>query len=164
MHSALPLETLLVANDIPATISTGVTGASSAPASNEPTRPRDEAEDAAAAVADPSFPELEDFLRSFEHHFHSGCALKCASFISLASTWYCVLPSEPRAYHHSPSILLTVRLSWLGCFSCTNERCFFEKIMNAFMGRRILLSLAHGLCGSLRWATAAADAAAAAAF
>lgn len=28
--------------------------------------------------------------------------------------------------------------------------------MKAFMGRRILLSLAHGLCGSLCWPTTAA--------
>lgn len=82
-----------------------------------------------------------DFFRSLLHHFQSGWALKWASFTwhrgqgapSLthpledareetrggrvtwkAKSWYFCFSLGPRAYHHSPRILLTVRLSWLG--------------------------------------------------
>lgn len=54
-----------------------------------------------------------------------------------ARSWYCCFSLGPRAYHHSPRILLTVRLSWLGCRWCTRARWRLLKIMNAFMGRRM---------------------------
>lgn len=54
-----------------------------------------------------------------------------------AKSWYCCFSLGPRAYHHSPRILLTVRLSWLGCRWCTRARWRLLKIMNAFMGRRM---------------------------
>uniref|UniRef100_A0A182IQS0 Uncharacterized protein n=1 Tax=Anopheles atroparvus TaxID=41427 RepID=A0A182IQS0_ANOAO len=122
--------------------------------SNESIRPR--LLPAAGAPVDdppppaaPSFADEDDLRRSFEHHFHSGCALKWASLTSLASSWYLVFSSGFSAYHHSPRILLTVRLSWFGCFWCTSARWRLEKIMNAFIGRRIFASfLFRGLCGS----------------
>lgn len=54
-----------------------------------------------------------------------------------AKSWYCCFSLGPRAYHHSPRILLTVRLSWLGWRWCTRARWRLLKIMNAFMGRRM---------------------------
>lgn len=82
-------------------------------------------------------PSDSDFLRSLLHHFQSGWALKWASFTWKARSWYCCFSLGPRAYHHSPRILLTVRLSWLGCRWCTRARWRLLKIMNAFMGRRM---------------------------
>ena len=52
-----------------------------------------------------------------------------------AKSWYFCFSLGPRAYHHSPKIFDTVRLSWLGWRWCTKARCRFEKIMNAFIGR-----------------------------
>lgn len=105
-----------------------------------------------------------DFFRSLLHHFQSGWALKWASFTWQeragrpftqrptrehweeprrgritwkARSWYFCFSLGPRAYHHSPRILLTVLLSWLGCRWWTKARCRLLKIMKAFMGRRI---------------------------
>ncbi len=52
-----------------------------------------------------------------------------------AKSWYFCFSLGPRAYHHSPKIFDTVRLSWLGWRWCTKARWRFEKIMNAFIGR-----------------------------
>ena len=54
-----------------------------------------------------------------------------------ARSWYCCFSVGVKAYHHSPNILLTVLLSWLGWHWCTRARCRLLKIMNAFMGRRM---------------------------
>jgi len=54
----------------------------------------------------------------------------------LARSWYCFFSSGFSAYHHSPSILLTDRLSWFGCRWWTRVRCRLLKIMKAFIGRR----------------------------
>lgn len=54
-----------------------------------------------------------------------------------AKSWYFCFSLGPRAYHHSPRILLTVLLSWFGCRWCTNARWRLLKIINAFIGRRM---------------------------
>lgn len=54
-----------------------------------------------------------------------------------ARSWYFCFSLAPRAYHHSPRILLTVRLSWFGCLWCTKARWRLLKIINAFIGRRM---------------------------
>lgn len=54
-----------------------------------------------------------------------------------ARSWYFCFSLGPKAYHHSPRILLTVRLSWLGCRWWTRARWRLLKIMKAFMGLRI---------------------------
>ena len=54
----------------------------------------------------------------------------------LARSWYCFFSSGFKAYHHSPRILLTDRLSWLGCRWCTSVRWRLLNIMKAFIGRR----------------------------
>lgn len=54
-----------------------------------------------------------------------------------AKSWYFCFSFGPRAYHHSPRILLTVLLSWFGCRWCTKARWRLLKIMNAFIGRRM---------------------------
>ena len=53
----------------------------------------------------------------------------------LARSWYFCFSSGPRAYHHSPRILDTVRLSWLGWRWWTRGRWRLLKIINAFIGR-----------------------------
>lgn len=108
-------------------------------------------------------PSEVDFFLSLLHHFQSGCALKWASFTCYekrglhfliynveihaifcqntdtwkAKSWYFCFSLGPRAYHHSPRILLTVLLSWFGCRWCTNARWRLLKIINAFIGRRM---------------------------
>lgn len=52
-----------------------------------------------------------------------------------AKSWYFCFSFGPRAYHHSPRILLTVLLSWFGCRWCTNARWRLLKIIKAFIGR-----------------------------
>lgn len=54
-----------------------------------------------------------------------------------AKSWYFCFSLGPRAYHHSPRILLTVLLSWFGCRWCTKARWRLLKIMKAFIGRRM---------------------------
>lgn len=54
-----------------------------------------------------------------------------------AKSWYFCFSLGPRAYHHSPRILLTVLLSWFGCRWCTNARWRLLKIIKAFIGRRM---------------------------
>ena len=54
----------------------------------------------------------------------------------LARSWYCFFSSGFSAYHHSPRILLTDRLSWFGYRWWTSARWRLLKIMNAFIGRR----------------------------
>lgn len=54
-----------------------------------------------------------------------------------AKSWYFCFSFGPRAYHHSPRILLTVLLSWFGCRWCTKARWRLLKIMKAFIGRRM---------------------------
>lgn len=54
-----------------------------------------------------------------------------------AKSWYFCFSLGPRAYHHSPRILLTVLLSWFGCRWCTSARWRLLKIINAFIGRRM---------------------------
>lgn len=52
----------------------------------------------------------------------------------LASSLYFCFSLGPRAYHHSPRILLTVLLSWFGCRWWTKCRCLLLNIIKAFMG------------------------------
>lgn len=52
-----------------------------------------------------------------------------------AKSWYFCFSLGPRAYHHSPRILLTVLLSWFGWRWWTNARWRLLKIINAFIGR-----------------------------
>ena len=52
-----------------------------------------------------------------------------------AKSWYFCFSLGPSAYHHSPRILLTVRLSWFGWRWWTKARCRLLNIMNAFIGR-----------------------------
>lgn len=109
-------------------------------------------------------PSELDFFLSLLHHFQSGWALKWASltwdqekgqvciydwtiFLKLctsfcmhldtwkAKSWYFCFSLGPRAYHHSPRILLTVLLSWFGWRWWTNARWRLLKIINAFIGR-----------------------------
>jgi hypothetical protein len=74
----------------------------------------------------------------------SGCA-QCINIkfwyplphTSDASSWYFCFSSVLRAYHHSPKIFDTVRLSWFGCRWWTKALWRLLNIMKAFIGRRI---------------------------
>lgn len=71
------------------------------------------------------------------HNSRNDRKQQAGVFTWKARSWYCCFSLGPRAYHHSPRILLTVRLSWLGCRWCTRARWRLLKIMKAFMGRRM---------------------------
>lgn len=64
--------------------------------------------------------------------------LKCLELCTWnAKSWYFCFSLAPRAYHHSPRILLTVLLSWFGCRWCTNARWRLLNIIKAFIGLRM---------------------------
>ena len=67
---------------------------------------------------------VEDFLlclSDLEHHFHSGCALKCASLTWFAKSWYFFFPSGLKEYHHSPNTFETVLKKIRGNFKMIQQ-------------------------------------------